>query len=432
MKEKILHTRAVYTSQTGQVIAEEIGDILDEFDVKEKVVAITVDNAANMDVAVKKMSIRKIGCFAHTLNIAAQKLYTVPAIARWAGRIRAMVMWMKRSSLAKPVLKEKQRLLGLPEHAVILDVKNRWNSLFLMVERFLEQFPALQAASMDPRLKRSMEKDRLERVTDDDYRKAEEFVRVMKILYTSTLCISAERSPTLGQILPILGKLQHHFTVTDGDSSFTQAIKEKIWGDLAQRYQDEGIRQFLEEGTALDPRFKTKVTDEVWTRLEKELINRTSQQNKGVATQVQQMEQDLEGTAGSHGEDSSGEDSTVAVATKKKAGLPALGELFEDEDMAVESQQEMPHTITEKAQEEIQRYRGLPSTLTSVNPATWWWTVRDTLPLLSDLATKYLCVQASSTPAERTFSTAGDTISQERACLSPEKADMLIFLKKNC
>ncbi|KAM8762179.1 zinc finger BED domain-containing protein 4-like isoform 2-T2 [Acanthopagrus schlegelii] len=321
---------------------------------------------------------------------------------------------------------------GLPEHAVILDVKNRWNSLFLMVERFLEQFPALQAASMDPRLKRSMEKDRLERVTDDDYRKAEEFVRVMKILYTSTLCISAERSPTLGQILPILGKLQHHFTVTDGDSSFTQAIKEKIWGDLAQRYQDEGIRQFLEEGTALDPRFKTKVTDEVWTRLEKELINRTSQQNKGVATQVQQMEQDLEGTAGSHGEDSSGEDSTVAVATKKKAGLPALGELFEDEDMAVESQQEMPHTITEKAQEEIQRYRGLPSTLTSVNPATWWWTVRDTLPLLSDLATKYLCVQASSTPAERTFSTAGDTISQERACLSPEKADMLIFLKKNC
>lgn len=77
----------------------------------------------------------------------------------------------------------------------------------------------------------------LERLTDDDYRKAEEFVRVMKILYTSTLCISDERSPTLGQILPILGKLQRHFTVTDEDSSFTQAIKEKIWGDLSQRYQ---------------------------------------------------------------------------------------------------------------------------------------------------------------------------------------------------
>lgn len=48
MKEKILHTRAVYTSQTANVIAEEIGDIPDEFNIKKKVVAITVDNAANM------------------------------------------------------------------------------------------------------------------------------------------------------------------------------------------------------------------------------------------------------------------------------------------------------------------------------------------------------------------------------------------------
>lgn len=49
MKEKILHTKAVYTSQMGNVIAKEIGDI-----------TITVDDAANMDMAVKKMSIRKI------------------------------------------------------------------------------------------------------------------------------------------------------------------------------------------------------------------------------------------------------------------------------------------------------------------------------------------------------------------------------------
>lgn len=56
----------------------------------------------------------------------------------------------------------------------------------------------------------------------------------------------------------------------------------------------------------------------------------------------------------------------------------------------------------------------------------------DTLPLFPNLDGRYLCVQASSTPAERTFSTAGDTISQERACLSPEKADMFIFLKNNC
>ncbi|XP_037539225.1 zinc finger BED domain-containing protein 4-like [Nematolebias whitei] len=342
-----------------------------------------------------------------------------------------MVLWLKRCSLAEPVLKDKQRLLGLPEHDVVLDVENRWNSLFLMVERFLEQFPAIQAASMDPRLKETMEKDGLERLSDDDYRKAEQFVRVMKMLYSSTICVSAEKSPTLGQILPILGKLQLHFTVTDEDSSFTQTIKDKIWGDLSKRYQDEIIRQFLEEGTALDPRFKTKVADEVWTRLEEELISRTSQQNKGVRMILaQQIKQELEETAGD--QDWSDEDATAAVATLKKPKLSGLGELFAEEDMAVEIKQENTFSTTEKIQEEIKWYRSLPSTRTSVNPVTWWWNARDTMPMLSDLATRYLCVQASSTPSERTFSTPGDTISHERACLCPEKADMLIFLKKNC
>lgn len=112
LKEKNLHTRAVCTFQTGEVIAKEIGDILEEFCIKDKVVAVTVDNAANMDVAVRKMSLTKIGCFAHTLNLAAQKIYGIPTVSKWAGQIRSIVVWLKRSTLAKPVLKEKQQLLG--------------------------------------------------------------------------------------------------------------------------------------------------------------------------------------------------------------------------------------------------------------------------------------------------------------------------------
>lgn len=40
-------------SQNGPVVAEEIREILEEFVVTEKVAAITVDNAANMNVAVQ-------------------------------------------------------------------------------------------------------------------------------------------------------------------------------------------------------------------------------------------------------------------------------------------------------------------------------------------------------------------------------------------
>jgi hypothetical protein len=112
MRQKVLATKAVYRAQTGIVVAEEIGDILKEFGVFDKVVAVTVDNAANMDVAIKRLQFVKLGCFAHSLNLAAQSLYSSSSVAQWTAKIRAIIVWMKRSSMAKVVLREEQDVLS--------------------------------------------------------------------------------------------------------------------------------------------------------------------------------------------------------------------------------------------------------------------------------------------------------------------------------
>lgn len=112
LKEKVISTLAVYESQTGPVIAEEIGDVLQSFKIREKVVAMTVDNAANTDVAARLLGIRKLGCYAHLTSLAAQKIYNVQAIARWAARIRDAVVWIKKSAMVKNVVAEKERQLG--------------------------------------------------------------------------------------------------------------------------------------------------------------------------------------------------------------------------------------------------------------------------------------------------------------------------------
>lgn len=60
-----------------------------------------------------------------------------------------------------------------------------------------------------------------------------------------------------------------HFTVTDGDTVFVSNLKKKVCGNLSKRYQSDEIRSFLEEATALDPRFKQKMDDNaaVWDRI---------------------------------------------------------------------------------------------------------------------------------------------------------------------
>ena len=76
---------------------------------------------------------------------------------------------------------------------------------------------------------------------NEDLRKAEEFVLLMRMHYTSTLAVSSEKSPTCGQILPILQKLRKHYTVQADDSAFVRSVKENIWNDLSKRYQVQSL-----------------------------------------------------------------------------------------------------------------------------------------------------------------------------------------------
>ena len=111
MQQKVLKTKAVYRAQTGCVVAEEISDVLSEFGISDKIAAITVDNSANMDVAIKHLRYVKLRCFAHTLNLAAQSLYSLNSVSQWVARVRTIVVWMKRCLMATVVLQEKQDLL---------------------------------------------------------------------------------------------------------------------------------------------------------------------------------------------------------------------------------------------------------------------------------------------------------------------------------
>ena len=104
------------------------------------------------------------------------------------------------------------------------------------VERFKEQFAAIMAAFLDDRLKRNSDAKKLERLSDADMTKLDDFIDLMKVMYQCTLTLSSESKPTAALILPIIGKLEKKFKVTQTDTEFVKSLKKAVWDNLKTRY----------------------------------------------------------------------------------------------------------------------------------------------------------------------------------------------------
>jgi hypothetical protein len=80
---------------------------------------------------------------------------------------------------------------------------------------------------------------------------------------------------------------------------------------------------------------------------------------------------------------------------------------------------------------EVEEYLHLPEISLESDPLAWWNEKKETFPILSDLARKYLAVSATSTASERLFSDAGNLLTNKRTKMKPKLFKKIIFLKRN-
>jgi len=81
---------------------------------------------------------------------------------------------------------------------------------------------------------------------------------------------------------------------------------------------------------------------------------------------------------------------------------------------------------------ELETFFKLPNLPTSnVDILAWWKTQEPVLPLLGEIARKYLCVTASSASAERLFSASGNVVTKLRSSLAPENLELIVYLHEN-
>ena len=140
-----------------------------------------------LTVAIQLAGYQHVKCFAHTINLASQRVLSVQAVARLMGRVRRITAFFNRSTLANHALAQKQKMLELPSYKLKTDVSTRWNSAYEMLRRFLEQQPAICAALLSPEVRSGRD---ILTLNETDVGHAEEIVRALKSMQVATTVMS--------------------------------------------------------------------------------------------------------------------------------------------------------------------------------------------------------------------------------------------------
>ncbi|XP_003388406.1 PREDICTED: zinc finger BED domain-containing protein 1-like [Amphimedon queenslandica] len=396
LKSVLLETFEFNTEHTASHIAAELNRVTTGWNINGKIICAVTDNASNMVAAIRETGWRHLPCFAHSLSLVVQDamkadedLYIIK------NKCKDIVSHFHRSAKSSDRLRNVQKQLEAPEHKLVQEVCTRWNSTYLMFERYVKQHEAITAA-----LCFLGHNDLC--LSTDEVTKISHANSVLAPFLEATENISGDHYVSVSMILP-LKKLLHQQSSSQQSSS----TLAKILADEIHRRFSSLETSYVTSATALlDPRFK-KIPFSSSTYIE-QTTNRIVGEMAALPT-----------TADSLPDDQSESDAHVTSSS--------LWSSF-DEKVAQSTSHRTPAT---ECIIEIRRYFEEPNIERSFNPLEWWKANAIRFPRLSKIAAKYLCIPGSSVPSERLFSKAGQLVSERRNRIKPKNIDMILFLNHN-
>ena len=406
LETKVLACERFSERHTGENLKERLEATLDSYNVKNKVVAVTTDNAMNIKNAVKGAGMVDIGCMAHTLNLCAQELLDKDDSLKAARKkIKETATMMKTSHCAKVNFEESQKRLGMEVKALVQEVKTRWNSTFHMLERALEVRDALVLFYTDT----SYEDHAL---SSDEWAAIRVGTKVLAPLHEATKEMSSEHFVTGSKVVPVVKNLLGWYAEEArewqqrGNSDQGYKLCKALLDILNRRFHAVEEVKELVVATICDPRFKkqgfrsAEKADRAvrWLKQEMEEVDRIDRVD---TPQVQE------------------------VTAEKRSSL------WSRFDAEVTTRNSLPTPSPDTREAELRRYFELPNLPRQQLPLAWWKQEESNFKRLSKIASKYLMVQGTSVPSERVFSAAGAIISEKRSRINDENANMLIFLNAN-
>ncbi|GBC43231.1 zinc finger BED domain-containing protein RICESLEEPER 2-like [Rhizophagus irregularis DAOM 181602=DAOM 197198] len=362
LKHFTLEVLRITGSHTGNAIYEILNKLLVDFDLKQKIISITTDNGSNMvvacrllkndfDIQTPALDFIHSRCICHILNLAVNA--GLKHVENLIKKLRKIVKRVRRTQL---YLEELERLAIAANHTFkhpILDVKTRWNSVFLMAERAL--------ILKDDLLIIKSRHQPLQDIwlNEREWEKIEHLVNLLSQFHIATAELSTQTYPTiayarvvlLGLLVDLNENRGHNYSL----SEVLLAIRNKI-----QEYWAH-IDKMTHVPAFFDPRYKTiayknleinEILEPIRNNFpDSALSNLPSNNNASIF--VQRLS---------------------SVRQQRNSNTDELLKYWESADASFD-----------------------------IEPLSWWHAHSTEYPILSKMAQSYLSVQASSVPVNNYF-----------------------------
>ncbi|GFO16454.1 Zinc finger bed domain-containing protein 4 [Plakobranchus ocellatus] len=243
-----------------------IGDVLQEFKIQDKLVAVTTDNASAMVSLVKNfLKVLHVRCFAHTLNLIVKDSIKASAeLNHLVGAVKKVVNFFHKSAKATAKLKSTIGDLGLPQLKLCQDVETRWNATLKMLRRYCELHRPVTGALM------ALGKSELI-ISDQKVEEMRHACECLEPFEEATEMMSTEKSTSLSKILVVVRQLQLYLTTEARKCQLTSILIKS----LSERFPSPEENFSGAASTLLNPRFKRVPFSDNAARLrhEEKIIN---------------------------------------------------------------------------------------------------------------------------------------------------------------
>ncbi|XP_053548615.1 zinc finger BED domain-containing protein 4-like [Bombina bombina] len=383
-------------------LANELKNICEEWGITNKVVACVSDNASNIQAAIRQAGWKHVACFAHSLNLIVME--SLKHIQETVTKVRSVVQYVNTSTVATERLKATQRQMGFEELTLKQDVVTRWNSTYYMLKRFWEQKePIIDIlALVNPSLAT---------LTLDEWDIIKETCEILKPFEEVTVEISADRYVTASKVILMARGLQKAVLRSRGAWSThvpVIAMLEEFKEQMQNHFHQIEHFRLLAEATLLDPRFKQRAFHDTTA---------SDEAAKSITTAAARL------ATGTHGHQPRPADAPASTPSEQSS-------FWEDFDERVADAVTLCNP-TSTAMSEMRGYLADPLVPRSEDPLVWWKARESIYEGLTAIMRRRLCIVATSAPAERIFSKAGQNFSERRNRLSPNKVRQLVFLNAN-